>query len=352
MRQRSSVLTRVLALATKSSSNNVASGFRIDNPPSLDHNVRFVQDLTKQCHHKSETLKGMQCDGDSFEIPDELKNDNSSSIGCHTFLHSTLNKPEAGPVTTANIHEILTSLHSSARLSSAEVITVFLPPAPSKGLLKRSSEPATWGTYTVPRQAPVSSTENDVLRPSIDDDKPAKDRPNKGSGEDEDEPDIPDRPKRPSKSQATSSSAPTDTSPPKGILPQCYTSEAECNRVTHGCSGHGECKLAFDISHPSGKNKRQEGSRPGQQVSTKTKCYSCQCEPQKVEKEAKIKTTRWTGPACQKKDVSTEFWLLGAVTVGLIGVIGWAIGLLSSMGSQELPSVIGAGVAGLGARGK
>ena len=38
--------------------------------------------------------------------------------------------------------------------------------------------------------------------------------------------------------------------------------------------------------------------------------------------------------------------------MALVGIVTWAILLLSSMGSQELPSVIGAGVAGLGARGK
>jgi len=60
-----------------------------------------------------------------------------------------------------------------------------------------------------------------------------------------------------------------------------------------------------------------------------------------------VKTTRWTGPACQKKDVSFEFWLLASVTVGLLSVIAWGIGLLMQMGGQELPSVIGAGVAGV-----
>ncbi len=40
------------------------------------------------------------------------------------------------------------------------------------------------------------------------------------------------------------------------------------------------------------------------------------------------------------------FWLLGGMTVLLVSVVMWGIGLLSEMGAQELPSVIGAGVAG------
>ena len=148
---------------------------------------------------------------------------------------------------------------------------------------------------------------------------------------------------RPSASRTSSSAAPSNTSPPVGILPKCYTSEADCNKVTHGCSGHGSCKLAFDISH----------NKDGGGVSTKTRCYSCQCEVStRLNYAGANKTTKWAGPACQKKDVSMEFWLLGGVTVGLVGVIGWAVSLLSTMGGQELPSVIGAGVAGLGARGK
>lgn len=59
-----------------------------------------------------------------------------------------------------------------------------------------------------------------------------------------------------------------------------------------------------------------------------------------------VKTVQWGGPACQKKDVSIPFWLLAGFTVLLVGVVTWAIGLLYSVGSEELPSVIGAGVSG------
>lgn len=64
------------------------------------------------------------------------------------------------------------------------------------------------------------------------------------------------------------------------------------------------------------------------------------------------KTTQWAGPACQKKDISTPFWLLGGTTVALVFAVGWGMSLLYAMGSEELPSVIGAGVSNAGARAK
>lgn len=378
------MLTSTSALVDKAPFLNTASGFWIANPPASG-NARFMHDLAKQSDYTFRSqMPSQPCHGDKFQIPANLRNEKTTNAGCHTFLHTKLNQPHTGPVTTSNILDTLTSLHSAASSSSAEVITIFLPQSPSTSLLKRSTGSQSWGTYMLPHgdqsstnpknrensffspthPSRVRALEDDLIggtaasaspfeppRPSIDDDRPAKERPAKDrlsqSSEydvNEEDPDDPDRPKRPTKSATTSSTPPPkDTSPPRGILPQCHTSEAECNRATHSCSGHGMCKLTFDISHPSG----DKGS-----VSTKTKCYSCLCDAETSQRDGKKKTTRWTGPACQKKDVSTEFWLIAAVTVGLVGAIAWAIGLLSSMGAQELPSVIGAGVTGLGARAK
>lgn len=58
------------------------------------------------------------------------------------------------------------------------------------------------------------------------------------------------------------------------------------------------------------------------------------------------KTTYWGGPACQKKDVSIPFWLFVGTTLTLMFLVGSGIGMLYSMGAEELPSVIGAGVSG------
>ena len=57
-------------------------------------------------------------------------------------------------------------------------------------------------------------------------------------------------------------------------------------------------------------------------------------------------TTRWAGTACQKKDVSSGFFLLAGLSIALVGMATWGVGLMCSIGQEELPSVIGAGVAG------
>lgn len=57
-----------------------------------------------------------------------------------------------------------------------------------------------------------------------------------------------------------------------------------------------------------------------------------------------LKVTYWTGPACQKKDVSMPFWLLAGISIMLVSFVSYGIGLLYSIGDEELPSVLGAGV--------
>lgn len=58
------------------------------------------------------------------------------------------------------------------------------------------------------------------------------------------------------------------------------------------------------------------------------------------------KTVQWGGNACQKKDVSNEFILFAVVGVFFTAIVAGGIGMLFNMGSQDLPSVIGAGVVG------
>ncbi|KAM0712193.1 hypothetical protein Q7P37_011287 [Cladosporium fusiforme] len=121
--------------------------------------------------------------------------------------------------------------------------------------------------------------------------------------------------------------------PLRGILPSCFRSQADCESITRNCTGHGKCrKLYHDRDAANGE---------------KGDCYSCQCSATKEEnKDGNVKTTVWGGPACQKKDVSIAFWLIALFTVGLVFLVSFAVGNLASMGSEELPSVIGAGVSG------
>jgi hypothetical protein len=116
-------------------------------------------------------------------------------------------------------------------------------------------------------------------------------------------------------------------------IPACFQSLNSCETRTNKCSGgHGVCIDRY-------------------QNDTKAKqpCFACHCmrtvvldgtEPGAVGE----KTTRWAGNMCQKKDVSVPFWLLAGFTIGIIGVVTFAIGLLYSIGEEKLPGVIGAGV--------
>jgi hypothetical protein len=108
--------------------------------------------------------------------------------------------------------------------------------------------------------------------------------------------------------------------------------------LTRDCSGHGKCV----IQH-KGKKEIDPETKPR---------YVCECTPTIVHvgedkgMESKRKVTYWGGPACQKKDVSQPFWLFAGVGILLAFLISAGIGMLYSMGDEELPSVIGAGVSG------
>ncbi|MCJ1272678.1 hypothetical protein MMC21_000465 [Puttea exsequens] len=133
--------------------------------------------------------------------------------------------------------------------------------------------------------------------------------------------------------EATASTAPThapstpNPAPlPHGIIPICHPNLEAANAATNNCSGHG---TAY---------KKSGGA---------IDCFACKCSKTVLtDDEGKVKTMYWGGAACQKKDVSAPFFLLAGLTIALVGVVSWGIGLLMSVGQEELPSVIGAGVAG------
>lgn len=115
----------------------------------------------------------------------------------------------------------------------------------------------------------------------------------------------------------------------RGILPPFFNTLASCEKLTLGCSGHGECKLL---------HKAQDKTQQDR--------FGCACSPTIVGKGNARKVTNWGGPACQKKDISTPFWLFVGTGVMLAFLISTIIGMMYSIGSEELPSVIGAGVSG------
>lgn len=131
--------------------------------------------------------------------------------------------------------------------------------------------------------------------------------------------------------------------PVRGILPVCFKSMDACQSQTHNCSSHGECTLLH----------KGRGSGSNQET---VDCYGCACKAtvehvgEDKGMESKKKVTYWGGPACQKKDISVQFWLFVGSGVILAFLVSAGIGMLYSMGSEELPSVIGAGVSGPTAR--
>jgi len=132
---------------------------------------------------------------------------------------------------------------------------------------------------------------------------------------------------------ASSNKTNTNSTVLRGILPNCFPSLSSCESLTRNCTGHGSCKLKFTDKDAGGGG---------------AKCYQCSCSADvRTNKDGTKKTTQWGGPACQKKDVVAPFWLLAGFSVGLMFLVSWAIGTLMTMGSEDLPSVIGAGVSGV-----
>ncbi|KAK0735255.1 hypothetical protein B0T26DRAFT_631043 [Lasiosphaeria miniovina] len=107
--------------------------------------------------------------------------------------------------------------------------------------------------------------------------------------------------------------------------PQCFTTFNSCMAGTGNCTSHGQCV-----------NKYGENSTNA--------CFSCSCVPSIEGGEIFNQTIYWGGSMCQKKDISVPFWLLTGFTVTIVGVVTAAIGLLFSVGEEQLPGVIGAGV--------
>lgn len=115
-------------------------------------------------------------------------------------------------------------------------------------------------------------------------------------------------------------------------VPARYGSVDSCMKTTRNCTSHGECLRLF---------VEKDGEKTNE-------IFGCVCNKPSVRKnkDGSEKTTYYGGSACQKVDVSGPFWLLAGTTVFLITILSFGLGILYSMGNEELPSVIGAGVTG------
>jgi hypothetical protein len=113
------------------------------------------------------------------------------------------------------------------------------------------------------------------------------------------------------------------------LVPLCYGSNSSCTTTTGNCSGHGHCYLK---------------SASKDEAAT-SHCYACRCTKTTVtNQDGSIRTIQWGGAACQKEDISNPFFLLAGITILVIVAVSGGIRMLFSVGEEELPSVIGAGV--------
>ncbi|KAJ4372219.1 hypothetical protein N0V83_003993 [Neocucurbitaria cava] len=287
--------------------------FAISHPPPASDNDRLIQDFISQ----AQSLP---------EYPDPKKHTYTSSIEIEAVLPSD-NKPElyneylsvfraskSDKFDSEEIAKVLGKvINKAAELGFST--TVVLMPA-SKSHSKRAASP--WGTYDLPSKDARRENPEAVLSSNP---VPSSSPISKVS-------DLEDFPVI---------TFADDQGPVRGILPSCFDTLSACQRQTHNCSSHGECKL---LHKGRGSGSNQES----------VDCYGCACVPTVVRHdtgmETKKKVTYWGGPACQKKDISVQFWLFVGSGVVLSFLVASGIGMLYSMGSEELPSVIGAGVSG------
>ncbi|KAG0661293.1 hypothetical protein C6P46_004064 [Rhodotorula mucilaginosa] len=115
---------------------------------------------------------------------------------------------------------------------------------------------------------------------------------------------------------------------------RCFPSRSELVNLTASCLGHGQ-----PVKGLTTRSDLPEGGE----------CWVCKCGTTTDEETGK--KTRWTGQGCEKVDLSSDFALLSLTTLGLLGVVALSVGLLYSIGAQELPGTLGA-VGGDGGRMK
>ncbi|KAI9850853.1 MAG: hypothetical protein M1838_004922 [Thelocarpon superellum] len=233
----------------------------------------------------------------------------------HIHHRSSLN-PEFSSA-MAYLLEVIDFLERSARSGDQESTVIFFPPSTPTG----NSRDPSYGDLTQLHTPQKSKRQNQ-------------------SPEEPLEPQPTPTPSTRPHSNGTVPPPPPMLPSPGSFIPVCHASHEACETATGACFGHGSCEKKYETTGEDGRSHRA--------------CFACACKPSLVETGGSggkgRKTIHWGGAACQKKDVSSPFFLLAGLTVLLIAVISWGIGLLFSVGQEDLPSVIGAGVSGPKAR--
>lgn len=209
----------------------------------------------------------------------------------------------------------LAALHETYARSSNDPMNIIIAPASAQD---HKADTSVWGTYRMPdSQSPLKKRSAQRPQPS------------------EEPLDLPPIFEEVSSEDFTPyASSNTTSAYLPGILPACFSTLSACQSSTNNCTSHGSCYKKYTDATAGDKSPHKE-------------CWTCGCKASVTKNSnGKTKTTYWGGPACQKKDVSTEFWMIALFSVGLVGLVGFAVGTVFGMGQEELPSVIGAGVSG------
>ncbi|KAL8661658.1 MAG: hypothetical protein Q9168_008365 [Polycauliona sp. 1 TL-2023] len=226
------------------------------------------------------------------------------------------------PQAKKDLSEVLSSaLHPASGDIHQETTVIIMPPSNAKA--KRAST-SQYGSYAMPHRQPLQARKGQTEAPLA----------------------APPAPQTSSDPKHVSTPETLKASPVRrlGILPVCQPNLDTLIEVTNNCSGHGTPYLkGKDLQSKHSKNEDLLKSRADE-----TQCYACKCSKTVLSTgEGKgVKTIYWAGPACAKKDVSAPFWLLAGISIAMVATVAWGVGLLFSIGQEDLPSVIGAGVTG------
>ncbi|KAL6711896.1 hypothetical protein ACN47E_002939 [Coniothyrium glycines] len=292
--------------------------FALDGVPSASDNDQLVRDIISQASSLPAFSDPQQRTyTSSFEIAAVLPDNKIQQYNGYLTIWRT---SKSDKLSREFVADVLGKVNKKAEEEGFSTTIVMMPSSASRS--KRGGN--LWGAYATPAQEARRENPEALLSLNVVPSSSPK-------------PPVSDLEDFPIIAQAASKG------PVRGILPSCFESLSACQKTTNNCSSHGECKL---LHKGRGKGSNQES----------LDCYGCACTPtiQHVGEdkgmESKRKVTYWGGPACQKKDISVQFWLFVGIGIILSFLVAGAIGMLFSMGSEELPSVIGAGVSGPVAR--
>ncbi|KAK1827418.1 hypothetical protein QBC39DRAFT_314860 [Podospora conica] len=265
------------------------AAFSISDPPSASANTRLMASFNSM-----DILPPADCDLPSMVNP--------FNTHCWPGESSVVKYDvQKSPKTITALIDNLPRLQNFVSSGELEVMLVLLPESSRASKLNHWSAPADAAGSVQRRQF---ETEAVLVDDTID----LKPTPNK---------------------HATASFLSRATEKPKAI-PQCFRSKNTCEEVTKNCTGHGVCMDRYGGADD------------------KSGCFVCACKATILEagneKGQGRKTKQWGGNKCQKEDISVQFWLIFGFTITIIGAVGFAIGLLYSVGDEQLPGVIGAGV--------